>query len=153
VQLPGVEPTCAGIVAPEIPTELPPATAETLPPTHVVDAFGTASMVTPAGKLSVRVAPVRGVKASLNRKTVKVDRPPCTMEVGVKLLLIAAAARRELAASSPPAAAAKPRAMQRHRTRVHRVLALRLVSGSALMQTFPPWAVGLSREFCMDRLS
>jgi hypothetical protein len=76
VQLPGVEPTWAGIVAPEIPTVFPPATAETTPPAQVVDAFGGVSTKTPAGSESVTIAPVSGVNASLKKKTVSVDVPP-----------------------------------------------------------------------------
>ena len=45
-QVPGVAPTAAGMVAPESATELPPATAATDPPGHVVEAFGGDAIVT-----------------------------------------------------------------------------------------------------------
>ena len=110
VHVPGVGPTWAGMMAPEIESVPPPAAALTTPEAQVVEAFGTAAITTPAGRLSTRVAPVKGVAASLKRKTVSVEVPPCGMLVGVKdLLTLAVARRREGEAPKTAIAAARRR--------------------------------------------
>ena len=102
VQLPGVEPTWAGIVAPLIASEPLPAAAVTVAPEQVVEAFGVGAITTPAGRESVTAAPVKSVNASLKRKTVKVEVPAGVMPVGVKLLFSEAFPSSVEAARKPP---------------------------------------------------
>jgi hypothetical protein len=54
----------AGTVPPESATVPVPATAVTTPP-HVVDAFGTAAIVTFAGSVSETATAVRGKRSEL----------------------------------------------------------------------------------------
>ena len=60
VQVPGVDPTCSGIVADAIATEFAPAVAVTVAPAHVVEAFGVGATTTFGGRLSVTAPLVSG---------------------------------------------------------------------------------------------
>src|SRR6185295_15360656 len=83
--VPGVAPTAAGMVAPASETDPDPATAVTVPPGQVVEAFaGDATVVScaPTGRLSVSVAFVSGVKRLFVIVIVSVERPPRAMVAG-----------------------------------------------------------------------
>jgi hypothetical protein len=74
----------AGIVAPEIPTELAPAMAVTVAPAQVVVGAGAAATVTFAGRLSVNDPPVSGAANRLLIWTVRVDAAPAAIDDGAK---------------------------------------------------------------------
>jgi hypothetical protein len=74
----------AGIVAPEIPTELAPGTAVTVAPAQVVVGAGAAATVTFAGRLSVNAPPVRGAANRLLIRTVSVEAAPAAIDAGAK---------------------------------------------------------------------
>jgi hypothetical protein len=95
VQVPGVAPTAAGIVAPDRAKDPPPAAAVTEPPGHVVEAFGGDAIVTscaPTGKLSVRAAFVSCENRLFVIVIVSVDRPPLAIVEGENAFAIAAPA-------------------------------------------------------------
>ena len=90
VQLP-----LAGMVAPLRLTELPPATAVTVPPVHVVVPLGEAVLTSPEGYVSVKAAPVMAEALLLVSKMVMVDDALRAMGP-VKLLVVPGGVRDEI---------------------------------------------------------
>jgi hypothetical protein len=90
VQEPSVDPAGAGTVAPDSEKEVAPATAATVPGTHVVEAFGGLATVTPAGKLSVSAAFVSAPALPFVIVTVRVEVVPAGIDAGTKAFATAA---------------------------------------------------------------
>ena len=106
VHCPATRPTAAGIVPPEKEKLPVPEVAVTVPPTHVVDAFGVAAMTTVPGRLSVNVAAVAAAGLLLIRMTVSVDDCPAETLIGLKVLLTPIAANATAGTSRAVASSA-----------------------------------------------
>lgn len=76
----------AASVPPERAIVVPPAVAAALPAPHVVDAFGVAAIMTPAGNVSVSASALNGTAPTivLGMVIVKSETAPATIDGGAK---------------------------------------------------------------------